>query len=104
VFIDSLRPELAIISSTFKSMHRLPKLTSIKMLETSDATVLVTGQATDNSGKFHQSTNAFDDGYVPVHTQDQIGTITIVVAKDGTKYTARSEKKPQLVMTFKSKP
>jgi len=102
LFIESLRPEVAIISSTFKRGHKLPKLTSIKILETNGARVLVTGRARDNKGKFHQSTNAFDDGYVPQRTTDELGTITIFVAKDGSKYTIRSEKK-QLALTFSSK-
>jgi beta-lactamase superfamily II metal-dependent hydrolase len=43
LFVESLRPELAIISSD-RTTHRLPKLTSIKVLENTNATVLVTGR------------------------------------------------------------
>lgn len=101
VFVRSIRPELAIISSNL-TKDKLPKLTAIKVLEENNAPVLVTGRAKTTTGKFHQSLNSFDDGYVPAQTTDQLGTITILVAKDGSKYTVLSEKNSQFSRTFSS--
>lgn len=101
VFIQSTRPEVAIISSD-RTGDRLPKLTSIKVLEQNHATVLVTGSAKTANGQFHQSLHPFDNGYTPTNTTDMVGTITVLVSTDGSKYTARSESNPQLTITRSS--
>jgi competence protein ComEC len=101
LFVASVRPEVAIISSDLTT-HKLPKLTTIKVLEENKAVVLVTGRATTRTGKYHQSQNSFDDNYVPQQTTDRLGTITILVARDGSKYTVTSEKNAQFSRTFSS--
>lgn len=99
VFIESVLPQLAIISSDYKSIHRLPKLTTLKILEMNNAQVLVTGRATNPAGKYHQSKNKFDDGFKPKHTIDKVGSITILVAKDGSKFSVTTEKRPDVTVT-----
>lgn len=99
VFIESILPQVAIISSDYKAVHRLPKLTAIKILEMNNARVLVTGRATTPDGKYHQSKNKFDDGYKPTNTTHSVGTITILVAKDGSRYSITTGKRPDVTVT-----
>jgi competence protein ComEC len=99
LFVSAVRPEVAIISSD-RTTHKLPKLTSIKVLEENKALVLMTGRAKSSTGKYHQSLHSFDDNYVPQQTTDRLGTITILVARDGSKYTIVSEKNVQFTRTF----
>lgn len=100
-FVEHVLSEVAVISSD-RTKDELPKLTSIKALEENGAKVLVTGRAKNQQGKFHQSDNNYDDGYKPVSLEDKVGTITILVAQDGSKYTIRCEKKPSLAITKSS--
>lgn len=101
-FAGSIRPEVAIISSDL-AKDNLPKLTSIKVLDVNKAEVLVTGRARDKDGRFHQSTNAYDDDYEPVRLRDEVGTVTIRISPDGSKYTVTCENDPALVITKFSK-
>ena len=91
-FVTTIQAELAIISTDLTN-HRLPKLTTLRVLEMNNTQVLVTGQATEENGDFHQSQHAFDDGFVPSGSmfRDRQGRITILVASDGNRYTVRAE-------------
>jgi beta-lactamase superfamily II metal-dependent hydrolase len=97
-FVKAVSPKVAVISSA-PTGHKLPKLTSIKALEECGAKVLVTGSARNAQGKFNEAKAEYDDGYKPTELMDKVGTITILVAKDGSRYTLRCEYKPDLVIT-----
>lgn len=101
-FVGSIRPEVAVISSDLTKDH-LPKLTAVKVLDVNDAKVLVTGRARDEEGRFHQSQHAYDDDYEPVRLRDEVGTVTILVSPDGSKYTVTCENDPALAITKFSK-
>lgn len=104
VFISHTKPEVAIINANSpETAHKLPKLTSIKVLEDNRALVLVTGSAKDKNGQYNQSKNNFDDGYIPRHLLDNRGTITILVNKVGLKYTVRCEKDPAFIRTYSAR-
>lgn len=100
-FISSTDPEIAIITSDLRR-DRLPKLTTIKVLEQNGAQLFVTGKATTNNCEYHQSGNTFDDGYKPIRTIDQCGTITILIAEDGSKYSVYLENAADHVFTLSS--
>jgi hypothetical protein len=102
VFVESVRPELAIVSSG-PTRHHLPKLTTLKVLETNGALVLVTGKATNWRGRYYQSRHKYDNGYVPTSTRHKQGTITVLVAADGSKYTVESENDPDFSRTFSAR-
>jgi len=89
-FVESTRPEVALISSDLTG-DRLPKCTALKIMESCGATVLVTGRTTDEAGDYHDSKHEFDDGYTPESTYDRQGMITILVAPDGSRYTVTNQ-------------
>jgi beta-lactamase superfamily II metal-dependent hydrolase len=90
-FVNALDPEVAIISSQFRSDHRLPRLTTIKQLVENDAVVYVTGKGKGPDSKFAQSSHAEDDGYeVPEGAVfDDAGDVHVIVDKDGRGYSIR---------------
>jgi competence protein ComEC len=91
-FIETLKPTVAIISSTMAKDH-LPKKTSLMTLEHNGALTLVTGKATDEKGQYHDAQTTEDDHYTPDPTKvlDQQGTVTILVSKDGKRFTVKTE-------------
>ena len=90
-FIAATRPEAAIISTGLTG-NKLPKLTTLKVLEQNKVFTLVTGKATGDDGNFHQSMHAFDNGFSPKAetTNHQQGRIVISVSKNGERYTVRT--------------
>lgn len=93
LFVQSTKPEVAIISST-RTGNNLPKKTTLKTLQENGALTLITGKATKTNGKYHDSRNAADDDYRPDRNKvfDQRGRITVWVSDDGERYTVRTEK------------
>lgn len=87
-FVNALDPEVAIISSEFRSDHRLPRLTTIKQLVENDSIVYVTGNGKGPDSKFSQSGHAEDDGYeVPAgKVFNAVGDVHLLVDKDGRAY------------------
>lgn len=93
VFVQSLQPEVAVISSTH-AKDEIPKMTSIMQLTKNGAVVLITGDGRDPvTGQFPQSTHPVDDGYVPPKelVVNEAGTVHIYVARDGLSYRVRAE-------------
>jgi hypothetical protein len=62
-------------------------------LEHNGALTLVTGKATDEKGQYHDAQTTEDDHYTPDPTKvlDQQGTVTILVSKDGKRFTVKTE-------------
>lgn len=94
MFIQTLKPKVAIISSTeTPTDDDLPKKTSLMTLEHNGALTLVTGKATKANGQYHDAKTEEDDNYKPDPSKvlDEQGTITILVSKDGKRYTVKTE-------------
>ena len=89
-FIRALDPEVAIITSTYHSGHKLPKMVAVKQLAEDQVLVYVTGDGRDpDTGTFAISgSTEDDDGYTP-HPDNIIndaGDVHIFVSRDGLSY------------------
>lgn len=92
-FVQALRPEVAVISTTF-TQNRLPKKVALRQFEDVRSFVLITGDGRDDDGNFADSSaTADDDSYTP--SEDAVfnaqGTVVIRVAADGSRYTVIGE-------------
>ena len=88
-FVLALDPEVAIISAKYTSVHKLPKMISVKELVENGALVYVTGDGHNpDTGTFTDSRDSSDDGYIPPaeNVINQAGNVHIFVAEDGSSY------------------
>ncbi len=92
-FIQALDPEVAVISSKFRSDHRLPKRITLKQVQENRCYVLITGEVLDPAtGDYSDSpnTSADDPGVFSV-SQNAVfnsqGNVTVLVSRDGGRYT-----------------
>jgi len=92
VFIQETAPEVAIISSTLTRDH-IPKKTTLRVLREYNALVLVTGNAHNEAGNYHESGHAYDNGWSPSSgVLDNQGWIEISVHPGGESYMVEAEK------------
>lgn len=93
---EQMLPEVAIISTKWTGRDKLPKKTSLKQFQDNDTYVLITGDGLNqdendavNYMDYTQSAHTADNAFVA--STDAIfndqGNITILVSKDGSRYT-----------------
>jgi len=92
-FVEQIRPEVAVVSSTWHRKDRLPKQVALGTLQTHRCHVLITGDGTDE--KTGEYTPGLSEDDLPVAISEKAvhnrqGQIRILVSADGTRYTVRS--------------
>jgi competence protein ComEC len=93
-FIDSLDPEVAVISSKYRNNDRLPKMVSIKQVVENGGLVYVTGDGHDpQTGTFSNSNHSEDDDFSPPEGTvfNDAGDVHIFVSIDGLNYVVVAE-------------
>ena len=85
-----MRPEVAVISTKYGKKEKLPKRIVLKQLEEVRSYVLITGKGRGPDGRFAESVETTqDDAYTasPAAVFDNQGDVTVLVSRDGTRYT-----------------
>ncbi len=93
-FINALDPEVAIISSEYRSGDRLPKMISIKQVVENGGLVYVTGDGHNpQTGTFSDSNHSEDDNFSPPDDSvfNDAGNVHIFVSADGLNYVVVTE-------------
>lgn len=105
-FIQGLDPEIAIISTKYIKGQNLPRKITLKQLQDNNCYALITGDGINpDTGDYNKSNatveddiwNAFED---TISVYNEQGNITILVSKDGSRYTVYSN---SLTCTFSAK-